>query len=57
MEFIQNILVTIALVLMVLLFVLFVINAIMEIIGSKRFWNSLNKANEELKNIKETNKK
>lgn len=57
MEFIQNILVTIALVLMVLLFVLFVINAVIEIIGSKRFWNSLNKANEELKNIKEINKK
>lgn len=57
MEFIQNILVTIALVLMVLLFVLFVINAVIEIIGSKRFWNSLNKANNELKNIKEINKK
>ena len=48
MEFIQNILVTIALVLMVLLFVLFVINAVIEIIGSKRFCNSLNKANNEL---------
>lgn len=53
MEFIQNILVTITLILMVLLFVLFIINAVIEIIGSKRFWNSLNKANDELKNIKE----
>lgn len=57
MEFIQNLLATIALILMILLFVLFIVNAIIEIIGSKRFWNSLNKANEELKNIKEINKK
>lgn len=53
MEFIQNMLVTIVLILMVLLFVLFIVNSVIEIIGSKRFWNSLNKANDELKNIKE----